>query len=129
MGTLLAFATVCIGVLILRRTRPDLHRAFRVPAAPVVCILGAAACLYLFFPAFMANWHWMSGWIADRHADLLRLQPPSQQAEHVSRSSIVRISRPAVAYLRARRSRAPQASARSARSGTDGVPSERMSDV
>ncbi len=64
MGTLLAFATVCIGVLILRRTRPDLPRAFRVPAAPVVCILGAAACLYLFFPAFMANWHWMTGWIA-----------------------------------------------------------------
>ena len=63
MGTLLAFATVCIGVLILRRTRPDLPRAFRVPAAPVVCILGAAACLYLFFPAFMANWHWMSIWI------------------------------------------------------------------
>ncbi len=63
MGTLLAFATVCIGVLILRRTRPDLPRAFRVPAAPVVCILGAAACLYLFYPAFLANWHWMSGWI------------------------------------------------------------------
>jgi APA family basic amino acid/polyamine antiporter len=63
MGTLLAFATVCIGVLILRRTRPDLTRAFRVPAAPVVCTLGAAACLYLFYPAFMANWHWMTGWI------------------------------------------------------------------
>ena len=63
MGTLLAFATVCIGVLILRRTRPDLPRAFRVPAAPLVCILGAAACLYLFYPAFMANWRWMSGWI------------------------------------------------------------------
>lgn len=63
MGTLLAFATVCVGVLILRRTRPDLPRAFRVPAAPLVCLLGAAACLYLFFPAFVANWHWMSGWI------------------------------------------------------------------
>ena len=63
MGTLLAFATVCIGVLVLRKTRPDLPRAFRVPAAPVVCVLGAAACLYLFFPVFMANWHWMSGWI------------------------------------------------------------------
>jgi basic amino acid/polyamine antiporter, APA family len=63
MGTLLAFATVCIGVLVLRKTRPDLKRAFRVPAAPVVCLLGAAACLYLFFPVFRANWHWMSGWI------------------------------------------------------------------
>ena len=64
MGTLLAFATVCVGVLILRRTRPDLPRAFRVPAAPVICVLGAAACLYLFFPAFMANWHWMTIWLA-----------------------------------------------------------------
>ncbi len=63
MGTLLAFATVCIGVLVLRRTRPDLPRAFRVPAAPVVCILGAAACLWLFGRAFADNWHWMSGWI------------------------------------------------------------------
>jgi APA family basic amino acid/polyamine antiporter len=63
MGTLLAFATVCIGVLVLRRTRPDLPRAFRVPAAPVVCILGAAACLWLFGRAFIDNWHWMSGWI------------------------------------------------------------------
>lgn len=63
MGTLLAFATVCIGVLILRRTRPDLPRAFRVPAAPVVCILGAAACLWLFTRAFMDNWKWMTGWI------------------------------------------------------------------
>jgi APA family basic amino acid/polyamine antiporter len=63
MGTLLAFATVCIGVLILRRTRPDLPRAFRVPAAPFVCILGAAACLYLFMRAFVDNWHWMGAWI------------------------------------------------------------------
>ncbi|HEX9707441.1 MAG TPA: amino acid permease [Steroidobacteraceae bacterium] len=63
MGTLLAFATVCVGVLILRRTRPDLPRAFRVPWAPVICVLGAAACLWLFGRAFIDNWHWMSGWI------------------------------------------------------------------
>jgi APA family basic amino acid/polyamine antiporter len=63
MGTLLAFATVCVGIPVLRRTRPDLHRAFRVPAAPLVGILGAAACLYLFWQSFKANWHWMSGWI------------------------------------------------------------------
>jgi APA family basic amino acid/polyamine antiporter len=64
MGTLLAFATVCIGIPVLRRTRPDLQRAFRVPAAPLVGVLGAAACLYLFWQSFQANWHWMSGWIA-----------------------------------------------------------------
>ena len=64
MGTLLAFATVCVGIPVLRRTRPDLQRAFRVPAAPLVGILGAAACLYLFWQSFKANWHWMTGWIA-----------------------------------------------------------------
>ena len=42
----------------------DLQRAFRVPAAPVVGVLGAGACLYLFWQSFQANWHWMSGWIA-----------------------------------------------------------------
>lgn len=64
MGTLLAFATVCIGIPILRRTRPDLPRGFRVPAAPLVGTLGAAACLYLFLQSFRENWHWMLAWIA-----------------------------------------------------------------
>jgi APA family basic amino acid/polyamine antiporter len=63
MGTLLAFATVCIGVLVLRRTRPDLPRAFRVPLAPVVCVLGAATCVWLFARVFADNWHWMTVWI------------------------------------------------------------------
>jgi len=63
MGTLLAFATVCIGVLVLRKTRPDLKRPFRVAWAPFVCSAGSASCLYLFFTSFMANWHWMSAWI------------------------------------------------------------------
>lgn len=63
MGTLLAFATVCIGVLVLRRTRPELPRPFRVPAAPLICILGALSCLFLFSMAFKDNWQWMSCWI------------------------------------------------------------------
>ena len=62
MGTLLAFATVCIGVLVLRRKRPDLPRPFRVPAAPLICVLGAAACLYLFWKPFSEHWHLMTGW-------------------------------------------------------------------
>jgi len=62
MGTLLAFATVCIGVLVLRHTRPDLRRPFRVPAATVLCPLGAVACLYLFWQPFTEHWHLMGGW-------------------------------------------------------------------
>jgi basic amino acid/polyamine antiporter, APA family len=45
IGILLAFAVVCIGVLVLRHTRPEQHRPFRVPFAPVTCILGALVCL------------------------------------------------------------------------------------
>jgi basic amino acid/polyamine antiporter, APA family len=63
LGTLLAFATVCIGVLVLRRSRPDLPRPFRVPMAPVVCVLGATICLWLFARTFEDNWHWMTAWI------------------------------------------------------------------
>lgn len=64
MGTLLAFTTVCIGVLILRYTRPDLPRPFRVRAVWAVSILGAAACLYLFIQPFSEHWRLMVGWTA-----------------------------------------------------------------
>jgi APA family basic amino acid/polyamine antiporter len=62
MGTLLAFATVCIGVLILRYTRPELHRPFRVPLVWVICPLGALSCLFLFWQAFVVHWHLFVGW-------------------------------------------------------------------
>jgi basic amino acid/polyamine antiporter, APA family len=44
MGILLAFTGVCIGVLVLRYTRPNLTRPFRVPFAAVTCVLGAIIC-------------------------------------------------------------------------------------
>jgi APA family basic amino acid/polyamine antiporter len=47
MGTLTAFAVVSLGVIILRRTRPDLHRGFRVPLFPFVPIASVLFCLYL----------------------------------------------------------------------------------
>jgi APA family basic amino acid/polyamine antiporter len=47
IGTLLAFVLVCAGVLILRRTRPDLERPFRTPLVPLVPILGILACFGL----------------------------------------------------------------------------------
>jgi APA family basic amino acid/polyamine antiporter len=47
IGTLLAFAIVCAGVLALRYTEPDRPRPFRTPLVPVVPIGGIAACLYL----------------------------------------------------------------------------------
>ncbi|WP_147652095.1 amino acid permease [Vulcaniibacterium gelatinicum] len=62
MGTLLAFATVCIGVWVLRHTRPDLPRAFRVPMAPVICTLGALSCLALVGFMGWYNWLLLAAW-------------------------------------------------------------------
>ena len=47
MGTLLAFAIVCAGVLILRRIEPDTPRPFRTPGMPWVPVFGTLICLYL----------------------------------------------------------------------------------
>ena len=47
IGTLFALVLVAIGVLLLRRTRPDLERAFRCPGVPVVPALAILASVYL----------------------------------------------------------------------------------
>ncbi|TPQ42062.1 amino acid permease [Cupriavidus pinatubonensis] len=47
IGTLAAFTLISIAVLVLRRTRPDLPRAFRCPGVPVVPLLSAGFCLFL----------------------------------------------------------------------------------
>jgi APA family basic amino acid/polyamine antiporter len=47
IGTLLAFAIVCLGVMVLRRRRPDLRRSFRVPGYPWVPLAGIEVCLAL----------------------------------------------------------------------------------
>jgi APA family basic amino acid/polyamine antiporter len=62
MGTLLAFVAVCTGVLILRRTRPDLPRRFRVPFASVTCTLGVLSCLMLLYWENWYNWTLMGLW-------------------------------------------------------------------
>ncbi|HEX7128557.1 MAG TPA: amino acid permease [Rhodanobacteraceae bacterium] len=62
MGTLIAFCAVCIGVLILRRTRPELPRTFRVPWASVTCTLGVLSCLMLLYWENWYNWTLMGLW-------------------------------------------------------------------
>jgi APA family basic amino acid/polyamine antiporter len=47
IGTLSAFAIVCIGVFVLRVLQPHAKRPFRAPLGPVVSILGATLCFYL----------------------------------------------------------------------------------
>ncbi|GIP08459.1 MAG: amino acid permease [Paenibacillus macerans] len=47
IGTLFAFITVSLGVVILRRTRPDLPRSFKVPLVPWIPLLAVLTCGYL----------------------------------------------------------------------------------
>ncbi|MFD6162407.1 amino acid permease [Nocardia sp. NPDC060256] len=64
IGTLFAFVLVSIGVLILRRTRPDLPRGFRVPLVPVVPILGVLACFWLMLNLSVETWLRFIIWMA-----------------------------------------------------------------
>jgi APA family basic amino acid/polyamine antiporter len=56
IGTLFAFVVVSAGVIILRRTRPDLPRAFRAPMVPLLPILSVLACLYLMLNLPVETW-------------------------------------------------------------------------
>ena len=50
-GTLACFMMVCVGVLIMRRTNPDIKRPFKVPFCPWFPLLGIGICGYLIFEA------------------------------------------------------------------------------
>jgi APA family basic amino acid/polyamine antiporter len=64
IGTLLAFALVCGGILILRRTRPDLERPFKTPWVPVVPVLGILSCLGLAATLPADTWIRLFVWMA-----------------------------------------------------------------
>jgi APA family basic amino acid/polyamine antiporter len=56
IGTLFAFVLVSAGVIVLRRTRPDLERAFRCPGVPVVPVLAVLAAVYLMLNLPASTW-------------------------------------------------------------------------
>jgi APA family basic amino acid/polyamine antiporter len=64
IGTLAAFVLVSIGVIVLRRTRPDLPRAFKVPGYPVVPVLAALSCLFLMGFLTLGTWVRFLIWMA-----------------------------------------------------------------
>lgn len=63
IGTLFAFAIVCLGVLALRYTEPNLARPFRTPAVYVVAPAGAASALLLMFGLPLDTWLRFAGWL------------------------------------------------------------------
>jgi APA family basic amino acid/polyamine antiporter len=64
IGTLFAFVLVCIAVWILRRKRPDLQRAFKVPAVPVVSTAGVLICGAMIYGLGWTNWLRLIVWMA-----------------------------------------------------------------
>jgi APA family basic amino acid/polyamine antiporter len=64
IGTLLAFAIVCAGVLVLRYTEPDRPRPFRTPLVPFVPALGILACVYLMLGLPVDTWARLIIWMA-----------------------------------------------------------------
>jgi APA family basic amino acid/polyamine antiporter len=63
IGTLFAFVLVCIGVWILRRKRPDLQRAFKVPAVPLVSTAGVIICGAMIYGLGWTNWLRLLVWL------------------------------------------------------------------
>ncbi|HVN64110.1 MAG TPA: amino acid permease C-terminal domain-containing protein, partial [Candidatus Binataceae bacterium] len=64
IGTLFAFVLVCLGVWILRRAEPGMHRPFRTPMVPTVPILGALFCFYLMTRLPQVTWERFVIWLA-----------------------------------------------------------------
>jgi APA family basic amino acid/polyamine antiporter len=64
IGTLLAFVIVCAGILVLRRTQPDLPRPFRTPWVPFVPIMGILICGYMMWGLPADTWLRLIIWMA-----------------------------------------------------------------
>lgn len=63
IGTLFAFVVVAIGVMVLRRTRPDLERAFRTPLVPFVPLAAILACVWLMLNLPLETWLRFAVWM------------------------------------------------------------------
>jgi basic amino acid/polyamine antiporter, APA family len=63
IGTLLAFVIVCAGILVMRKTQPDLPRPFKTPLVPLVPILGIVVCLLMMLSLGLTNWLRLIVWL------------------------------------------------------------------
>lgn len=63
IGALSAFVMVSLGILVMRRKRPDLKPAFRVPFGPVIPIVSALLCTYLMLNLAVETWLYFAVWL------------------------------------------------------------------
>jgi APA family basic amino acid/polyamine antiporter len=94
IGTLAAFSLIAMAVLVLRRSRPDLHRGFRCPGVPVVPLLAIGMCLFLMSHLQKVTWIAFLVWVVigllvyfgyARRRSLLHT--PGQEAVQVSETA------------------------------------------
>jgi basic amino acid/polyamine antiporter, APA family len=64
IGTLLAFIIVCLSVIVLRKSRPEIHRPFKTPWVPFVPIMGAAICFLQMAALPLDTWLRLIVWMA-----------------------------------------------------------------
>jgi APA family basic amino acid/polyamine antiporter len=64
IGTLLAFIIVCVSVLVLRKTKPDIHRPFKTPWVPLIPILGVLFCFAQMISLPFDTWLRLIVWMA-----------------------------------------------------------------
>lgn len=64
IGTLFAFILVCVSVIVLRKTHPEMKREFKTPFVPLVPILGIIVCLAMIYGLGWTNWLRLIVWLA-----------------------------------------------------------------
>ena len=64
IGTLLAFVLVCTGIIVLRKTQPNLKRSFKTPLVPLIPILGILSCLLMMASLPGDTWLRLIIWLA-----------------------------------------------------------------
>jgi basic amino acid/polyamine antiporter, APA family len=62
-GTLIAFILVCLAVIVLRQTRPNVKRPFKTPLYPIVPIAGIIVCGMMVWPLLETLWWRVLGWL------------------------------------------------------------------
>jgi APA family basic amino acid/polyamine antiporter len=67
IGTLFAFIIVCIGIWVMRVKMPDVPRAFKTPAVPLVPILGISICLFMMVFLPFDTWIRLIVWMLVGH--------------------------------------------------------------
>jgi APA family basic amino acid/polyamine antiporter len=63
IGTLFAFILVSVGVIVLRKTRPEVERKFKTPGVPFTPLITIVACLYLIYKLPVLTWGRFAVWL------------------------------------------------------------------